>query len=119
MYDLQALIDEIAKWSDNTFGNVVDRRLGMINHLIREIEELRMNVEIEITNMSIKDIWQKKTQYEIIDCLMLILDIASHSGLNANLKGYFFASESVVPETAVERITTIISSGFLSTSLTS
>lgn len=62
-------------WSDETFGPD-DRRLGMIAHLKKEVVELEEGLSRSARAPVIQD--------ELADCMMLLLDIASHSGLSAN-----------------------------------
>ena len=73
MKELQQLQNEIKKWSDRTFGSDFDRREGMAAHLRKEVAELQGEI-----------VWNNKLgiQVELADCLMLILDIASHSGID-------------------------------------
>ena len=76
----QQLQNTIVAWSDKTFGSSIldrhgrqmpiDRREGMLNHMLKEIEELR-----ETPN----------SPMEMADIFMLLLDYAGHSGVTVDL----------------------------------
>lgn len=79
MNELQKIMNQIAEWSDKTFNSNIERRLGMIAHLRKEINELDRAISLnpEMEDLDVRE--------EISDCLMLILDIAMHTGINADL----------------------------------
>lgn len=79
---IQRLQNNIAEWSDETFGSQ-DRTLGILNHLKEEIEEV-----IVAKNEYEEDpsgILQNKLAMEFADCLILLLDAARKSDLNTDL----------------------------------
>lgn len=76
----QQLQNAIAAWSDKTFGSSIldrtgkqmpiDRRPGMLNHMKKEIEELRL---------------KPNSPTEMADIFMLLLDYAAHSGVTVDM----------------------------------
>ena len=74
MKELQVLMDKIMKWSDSTFGEM-QKTPGMVAHLKKEVIELEKEVTQDDNILGI--------QIELADCLMLLLDIASHSDIDA------------------------------------
>lgn len=82
MERIQRLQNNIAEWSDNTFGTE-DRTLGILNHLKEEIEEAikaKNNYEDSPSGLT-----QQRMAGEFADCLILILDAARKSELNTEL----------------------------------
>jgi len=82
MERIQKLQNNIAEWSDKTFGGS-DRTIGILNHLKEEVLEV-----IEAKELFEKDpngITQQKMASEFADCLILILDAARKSDLNTDL----------------------------------
>ena len=71
---LQKLMDDIAEWSDKTFGDG-KRTISIAYHLKKEIDELIEDLECNNT---------KETIDEFSDCFMLLFDCASHYGLKAH-----------------------------------
>ena len=74
MEKLQQIMDNIKEWSDATFGEM-QRTPGMVAHLKKEVDELAKEVAQNDNELGI--------QIELADCLMLLLDVASHSGIDA------------------------------------
>lgn len=81
MEKLQNLQDDIAKWSDLTFGSD-DRSIGILNHLKEEVDEVIDAKNLFKQNPTL--INQKKMASEFADCLILILDAARKNQLNTN-----------------------------------
>lgn len=82
MERIQRLQNNIAEWSDATFG-ADDRTIGILNHLKEEVEEV-----IEAKNEyeeKLDGVSQQKMASEFADCLILILDAARKSDLNTDL----------------------------------
>ena len=82
MERIQRLQNNIAEWSDATFGND-DRTIGILNHLKEEVEEVieaKNNYEEDPTGLT-----QAQMASEFADCLILILDAARKSDLNTDL----------------------------------
>ena len=88
MKDLQKLINEIAKWSDATFGEG-QRSLAISHHLKKEVDELIESIQTFQNGNTIKnrnsDEEMAKVFYEFADCFMLILDAVHHFGMSATL----------------------------------
>jgi len=74
--ELQQLMDDIAKWSDKTFGEG-QRNPAIVYHLKKEVEEL-----IEAFNPNTRNA-HRKLWFEFADCMMLLLDSAHHVGFSA------------------------------------
>ncbi len=74
-WSLDSLQHEVGQWSDRTFGQYRDQQGqttdGMLNHFAREAVEL---VEAFQTGRPLGE--------EAADCLLLLLDIAEHSGFS-------------------------------------
>ena len=66
----QLLQDDIAAWSDATFGPGSKRLNGIVDHLRREVDELAANTA---------------DSTEFADCLMLLIDAARCAGLNTTM----------------------------------
>lgn len=86
--ELQPLMDDIASWSDATFGEG-QRNPAILHHLKKEVNELIESVE-RFQACGIKIIGYKGSEEaciaafnEYADCLMLLLDSAHHFGLNS------------------------------------
>jgi len=82
--NMQKLMDEIAEWSDKTFGTR-QRNPAILYHLKKEVPELiqaikKFQKENEL-DKAIKNIKNVKSEYA--DCMMLLLDSAYHFGLTA------------------------------------
>lgn len=72
MNKIDQLQTDIGRWSDKTFGACVeDRREGLINHLIEEVEELH----------SVGD--ENNVKEELADVMILLLDVARGFGFTA------------------------------------
>lgn len=78
MIELQILMNNISKWSDSVSGSD-ERRAGMLAHLKKEIEELKTELFLDKQGGNN----ELGIQVELADCLMLLLDIANHSKVNA------------------------------------
>jgi len=82
MERIQRLQNNIAEWSDSTFGTD-DRTIGILNHLKEEVEEV---VEAkEKFEQNPDGLTQQRMASEFADCLILILDAARKSDLNTDL----------------------------------
>ena len=82
MERIQKLQDNIAEWSDNTFGDN-DRTIGILNHLKEEVDEaIEAKLEFE---EKLDGISQQRMVSEFADCLILILDAARKSDLDTTL----------------------------------
>jgi NTP pyrophosphatase (non-canonical NTP hydrolase) len=82
MERIQKLQDNIAEWSDNTFGDN-DRTIGILNHLKEEVNEtIEAKLEFE---EKLDGISQQRMASEFADCLILILDAARKSDLDTTL----------------------------------
>jgi len=82
MERVQRLQNNIAEWSDASFG-VEDRTVGILNHLRDELEEVleaKARYEEEPTGIN-----QHRLATEFADCLILLLDAARKSELNTDL----------------------------------
>ena len=76
MKELQNLMDEISEWSNATFGEG-QRNPAIAYHLKKEVDEL-----IDIFENHPSDEYQR-LWFEYADCMMLLLDSASHVGFSA------------------------------------
>ena len=82
--ELQKLMDEIAGWSDATFGQK-QRISGMAAHLAKEVKELIESIyRLEKAPPEKSMGLVMEFREEIADCLMLLLDIASHASISSN-----------------------------------
>lgn len=82
MERIQRLQNNIAEWSDQTFGSD-DRTIGILNHLKEEVEEVleaKNNFEENPDGLN-----QQRMASEFADCLILLLDAARKSDLNTDL----------------------------------
>jgi hypothetical protein len=70
----QKLADDIRQWSDATFGN--QRNPGIAYHLKKEVDEL---INAIIAGTISQDLHNRKILMEYADCMMLLLDSATHS----------------------------------------
>lgn len=70
---LQLLQDNIAKWSDTTFGNG-NRGLGMCEHLSKEVKELKEAIKVYDSGINL--FGKEELEKEVADCFILLLDIA-------------------------------------------
>lgn len=84
MNELQILMNDISKWSDDTFDNGEfnrKRSLPISHHLQKESIELTNAISIDqkidcsYTKIAVQD--------ELADVFMLLLDTATHYGINA------------------------------------
>jgi NTP pyrophosphatase (non-canonical NTP hydrolase) len=82
MERIQRLQNNIAEWSDNTFGSV-DRTIGILNHLKEEVQEV-IDAKNEYEEGP-TGLLQHKMATEFADCLILLLDAARKSDLNTDL----------------------------------
>jgi len=88
MSDLQKLMDEISEWSDKTFGEN-QRNPAIAFHLKKEVDELIWAIKAHQNgnkpSVSVKgDMLVERVFLEYADCFMLILDSATHLGINAD-----------------------------------
>ena len=87
----QFLQNDIKKWSDNTFGKYRNGK-PIAYHLKKEIDEV-----IDALNDFHQGIYsngtdgvelyfgkRKRIKFELADCLMLLIDIAAHEGIDTN-----------------------------------
>jgi NTP pyrophosphatase (non-canonical NTP hydrolase) len=82
MNRIDRLQNNIAEWSDQTFGSD-DRTIGILNHLKEEVDEAieaKKDFEAEPNGLT-----QQRMASEFADCLILILDAARKSELNTDL----------------------------------
>lgn len=87
---LQNLMNDIADWSDSVFGTY-QRNPAILYHLKEEIDELIAAYKKYAVNLPDSSISTDKletlllrTEYEYVDCFMLLLDSATHFGLDAD-----------------------------------
>ncbi|MDH6309388.1 NTP pyrophosphatase (non-canonical NTP hydrolase) [Dysgonomonas sp. PFB1-18] len=83
--DIQGLMNAIREWSDKQFSDGVfdhQRALPITHHLTKEVSEL-IDILEEVGNGDPSDENWDKVRMEYVDCLMLLLDSASHFGLSA------------------------------------
>jgi NTP pyrophosphatase (non-canonical NTP hydrolase) len=73
--DWQQLADDISTWSDATFG-CGQRNPAIAYHLKKEVDEL---IEALENVSSVEELGM-----EFADCLMLLLDSASHAGISVD-----------------------------------
>ncbi len=71
----QKLADDIRLWSDATFGDG-QRNPAIVYHLRKEVDELIECFEVY------PEKWDDKLGIEFADCMMLLLDSASHAGIS-------------------------------------
>jgi len=79
---VQHIQNQIKKWSDDSFGS---HRTGkpIAHHLKKEIDEV---IEaIENYHQDPTDKTKTRVLFEIADCMMLLLDVASHENITFNL----------------------------------
>lgn len=76
MTELQKLMDDISEWSDATFGEG-QRNPAIVYHLKKEVDEL-IDVFENYSRNEHRRLW-----FEYADCIMLLLDSASHAGFSA------------------------------------
>jgi len=89
MNELQILMNDISKWSDETFGDM-QRNPTIVWHLKKEVDELiqaleytyqlKINKNVETNEYAMQ---LHKTNMEYADCFMLLLDSAHHFKLTA------------------------------------
>jgi len=87
---IQNLQDDVKKWSDGTFG-MYRTATPMAYHLKKEIDELIIALE-ELYQGTYSNNTQngidllmskyKRIRFELADCLMLLIDCASHAQIN-------------------------------------
>lgn len=83
--DMQGLMDSICAWSDQQFSNGVfthERALPITHHLKKEVDELIEGL-IDGGSNPTDIVLINRIKMEYADCLMLLLDSASHFGLSA------------------------------------
>jgi len=94
LYDIDELQKLISDWSNETFGEGVERSTAILHHLKKEVPELIEAVEKYQSINSIKDISESNLKlsemlFEFADCLMLLLDSADKMGISGNLLIYY------------------------------
>ena len=77
--ELQDLMNDISNWSDKVFGEY-QRNPGIVYHLKKEVDELIEIFENGVVTQDEID----KLKMEFADCMMLLVDSASHSFFTAN-----------------------------------
>ena len=86
MKKLQDIMNDIAEWSDKTFG-YGQRNPAIIYHLKKEVDELITAYnDVDINNATSNEAFGKqvrKITMEYADCFMLLFDSAHHFGLTA------------------------------------
>jgi len=86
MNSLQLIQNDIASWSDKTFGTDKLRHIGMASHLVEESNELKRALKIieynKLNGYSREEIQLRKDAalMELADCFILLLDIARKLG---------------------------------------
>ena len=86
--NLQKLMDDIAEWSDKQFGQG-QRNPAIVYHLVKEVPELIEAIKTYQEGNTIKTPYKEANSLlrsvwgEYADCLMLLLDSASHFGLTS------------------------------------
>jgi len=75
--NLQQLIDEVATWSDATFGET-STPASKLKHLQKEIPELLEALQNNEVNTKSEDI-----RLEFADCMLLLLDAARKCNFSA------------------------------------
>lgn len=78
--NFQNLIDDIGKWSDEKFG-LFNREIPLTNKLSDEVKELLD--ALKIYKQSPNDVSLNNVNEEIVDCLMILVDIARMVGLSS------------------------------------
>jgi NTP pyrophosphatase (non-canonical NTP hydrolase) len=89
MEQLQTLMNDISKWSDDTFG-FRKRNPSIVYHLKKEVDELIESLHksnaLGTTNpVGVSEFSQQlnETKMEFADCFMLLLDSAHHFNISA------------------------------------
>ena len=73
------IVKDVHQWSDQTFGrNRKHLPLPILYHLTKEVPEAI--VAATFMNLYREPLWRDKLSLELADCLMLVVDAASHSG---------------------------------------
>lgn len=92
--DLQEYVNELAKWSNKTFG-AAQRNPAIAHHLKKEVDELIESLEVFQKDNNLRTPIQeangffKSVCYEYADCFMLLLDSAQHFGLSVERLMYY------------------------------
>lgn len=87
MEKLQNLVNDIAKWSDATFGDG-QRNPAILYHLKKEVPELIEAIEIRAEMIKQQQPQEElgeqtnEIMFEYADCFMLLFDSARVEGLN-------------------------------------
>jgi len=86
---LQKLMNDISEWSDDQFGEG-QRNPAIAYHLLKEVHELIEAIKVFQETNSIVHVTKSEKAlkvlfFEYADCLMLLLDSASHMGLTADM----------------------------------
>ena len=84
--ELQKLMDDIAEWSDKTFGSdLYNRTIPILEHLKKEVSETIESVKIDYAQDKYRanDV-SLAAIFEYADMLMLILDSARCYGIKAS-----------------------------------
>ena len=84
MKKLQTLMNEIATWSDATFGSR-QRNPAILHHLEKEVKELIAEFYNDPPTLPGDRYYEKldKVAMEYADCFMLLFDSAAHFGYTA------------------------------------
>lgn len=82
MQRIEKLQNNIAEWSNQTFGSN-DRTVGILNHLKEEVDEA-IDAKHQFEENP-DGLTQQKMASEFADCLILLLDAAHKSDLNTDL----------------------------------
>jgi len=84
---LQTLMNQIAEWSDATFGKL-QRNPAIVYHLKKEVDELIKEFEYQNNPFnesdSSKETNRQMLKMEFADCFMLLLDSAHHANFTAD-----------------------------------
>ncbi len=84
--EAQQLINDIADWSDSTFGEA-QRNPAILHHLAKEVSELieaiqKFQNENSTVHPTKSDRLLEDVLFEYADCFMLLMDSVSHMGFN-------------------------------------
>lgn len=90
MNELQTLMNNIAEWSDATFGDG-QRNPAIVHHLKKEVEELiealnKTDALYADDSVGVGEFERQvnRTKMEFADCFMLLLDSAHHFGISSD-----------------------------------
>lgn len=79
---LQNLMDDVYKWSVNTFGEPKNKKIYLLNHLIQEIDEIRLNILGYLYFESEEH--KNNVPEESADCFILLVNYSKLVGMNSS-----------------------------------